>query len=162
MTASEWAAWVQAIGSIMAIGAAGWLPLWHRDKLEERRQKSLLTTLCALSAAAESMTRHIESVIRDEASRRGESMLGDKSQYKPLLQSVTGFPSHELTDGTALAQLFELRRIVERGNWLWQMIIDHGEEDPPTDWDDPVQAALALYKDSNELHMGLDSHLGSK
>lgn len=35
------ASWVQAIGSIAAIGAAAYLPLWHLERAERKRQSTL-------------------------------------------------------------------------------------------------------------------------
>ncbi|WP_122670036.1 hypothetical protein [Pseudomonas viridiflava] len=52
---SEMAAWVQAIFSVVAIGAAGWFPIAHEERKEKRQRRNVLRTLGFLSDPIEKL-----------------------------------------------------------------------------------------------------------
>lgn len=72
MTSSEWAAWVQAVGSILAVGGAAFAAIWQSKKQhetalkvqrDERRYErvELMKTLSEMSRNCEKLFAHFIS-----------------------------------------------------------------------------------------------------
>ncbi|WP_269533759.1 hypothetical protein [Chitinimonas sp. BJYL2] len=76
MSSTEWAAWIQAIGSVAAIIAAAWIAI-HQSKIQHRNalevhkteqltaQISIAKTLYVLSANSSKAMKHIASQLHD-------------------------------------------------------------------------------------------------
>jgi hypothetical protein len=143
MTSSEWAAWVQAIGSILAIAAAGLLPLWHQKVRSSTQREQWLQSLKSLALEVRDLGENIHETAKSEARRRGASMYESAEEYQPLVDALANFPAHFLTDRIHLIGLLHLRRYVARGDHLWRSIVRHGENDDE-DWSDFIEATVTL------------------
>lgn len=112
MTSSEWAAWVQAIGTIFAVFGAGWLAWWqamrqHQSALDihraEQRQARLniARTLLVLAQNCTKATKHFASQMHD---RESVFLIATRETYfdfgelKAIQSATTDIPLHSLPD----------------------------------------------------------------
>lgn len=110
LTSSEWAAWVQAVGSIAAIVGATWIAIWqsrrqHEVSLEVLRTEhrlartELARTLLALSVNCSKAIEHAVKQFpdRDAAHQIAEQEAHfDCNELRAIENAVTGIPLHSL------------------------------------------------------------------
>ncbi|MDF4024100.1 hypothetical protein P3W24_03830 [Luteibacter sp. PPL201] len=127
MTGSDAAAWVQAVGSVAAIVAAGLLPLWHERCKRKAQRQEWLSNLTALAFEVRDMAMAVAKAYRSEDSLYATRMGDDADEYAPLLEALGSFPSYALTDRLHLIALLHLRRFASHGDQLWRAAVSHGE-----------------------------------
>lgn len=98
LTSSEWASWVQAIGSVLAIIAAAWIARYQaKHQQESALQMHRTERLAAQSEAAETL-----SVL----ARNSAKAMGHVSGQLHNRQAV-----HDAAEGLALCDIGEVQRI---------------------------------------------------
>jgi hypothetical protein len=112
MGSSEWAAWVQAVGSVVAIVVATWIPV-HQERLQRAsRKKNLTHALRAYARVAERVSeRAVKSLdgyvigFRDTAAEplTASGPLGLANDFQ-----LSTFPVHELGDSYLIDCYFEI------------------------------------------------------
>ncbi|WP_153046099.1 hypothetical protein [Pseudomonas sp. MF6396] len=65
LTAAEWASWVQAVGTIVAVGVAAYLPIWHSRVASKNRQNDLAQILRVISDDALDLMWALTDVFHD-------------------------------------------------------------------------------------------------
>lgn len=106
LSSSEWASWVQAIGSIAAICAAAYFPIAHEARREKRERREVLRTLSYfadslngyLSRISEALLepdQHSRWLVSDDSRRLG--ILGQALNEIPASMMI-GFELNLLTD----------------------------------------------------------------
>lgn len=112
MTSSEWASWVQAIGSILAIGAAAGIAIWqsrqqHKSAVELRRQEfrhASLESAKTLLKLATNCAKMAEYFVQQLASRDAVHQIGSGERHlnleelRALQNWVSGIPVYQLPD----------------------------------------------------------------
>lgn len=109
------ASWVQAVGSILAILAAGWFPFAHERAREKRQRASVLKSLLHLSKSLTDLQiRLLKSLSSDEWSERWVN--GDGSRELSLIgQLISEIPASMLV-GFEMSYLADLRFCAESAN----------------------------------------------
>ena len=112
LTSEELAAWVQAIGTILAILAAAGIAIWQSNEQhklarimhkEERRhdRNEQAKTLLALCRSCTNVVKHIRKQLQD---RDAVHRIAEKNEYfdigdlQVLVSAVTTIPLHALPD----------------------------------------------------------------
>jgi hypothetical protein len=112
LTSEEWAAWVQAIGTILAILAAAGIAIWQSNEQhklarlmhkEEQRHDRIeqAKTLLALCRSCTSAVKHMRTQLAD---RDAVHRIAEKIEYfdfgdlQVLVSAVTTIPLHALPD----------------------------------------------------------------
>jgi hypothetical protein len=127
------AAWTQAIGSVLALLIAVWVPIWHSDRADKRRTATQVGTILGL---AESAFAHVEDVqIADIGRGYAEhSPTGLMRETSKLLQSI---PVQEFQDHRMVMPVLEFARALDSfaSNLLGvdAEIDQHGDTHPDTD-----------------------------
>jgi len=113
LTGSEWAAWVQAIGSILAILSAAGIAIWQSNKQhasalllqrEERRYAriELTKSLLQLARNSERLLAHIAGQLNNDRARVHEAAEGERHlDLEELIRvehAVSGIPLHSLPE----------------------------------------------------------------
>lgn len=108
MTSSEWASWVQAIGSIAAICAAAYFPIAHEVRREKRARRELLLTL---SYFAESLNVYFIRISKAvlETDHHSRWLVSDDSRRLGILgQALNEIPASMMV-GIELNLLADLK-----------------------------------------------------
>lgn len=121
-------AWVQAVGSIVAIVSAGLFPLWHERTKTRIQRRDSLAKLTALAYEVAGMADAVADAYRSRNQLAGVSLLADRDEYEPLVEALSAFPIYILTDRHHLSSVIHMRRYVSEGNRLWKAAVEHGEE----------------------------------
>jgi len=110
LTSAEWAAWVQAVGSVAAIAAAAWIAM-HQVKLQhksalELHQTELRTdrvdagrTLSVLATNSSRAMRHVSGQLRDRESvyKAAEGLIHcDIGELSRIDTYLGGIPLHSI------------------------------------------------------------------
>ena len=110
LTSAEWAAWVQAVGSVAAVAAAIWIASaqssrQHKTSMQVLREEhrlariELARTLLALSMNCQKLVKHITGQMPDRSTihriATGEAHL-DLRELRILESAVDGIPLHSL------------------------------------------------------------------
>jgi hypothetical protein len=110
LTSSEWAAWVQAIGSIAAIIGAAWIAIWqsrkqHKSSLELLRTEHKLVRIevaQALSFLSSNAQRLLNSYTKELSDREFLHKVAERKIYYDLNElkivegAVHSMPLHEI------------------------------------------------------------------
>ncbi len=119
LTSEELAAWVQAIGTILAILAAAGIAIWQSNEQhklarimhkEERRHDRIeqAKTLLALCRSCTSAVKHMRKQLHD---REAVHKIAEKKEYfdfgdlQVLVSAVTAIPLHALPDALVMHAL---------------------------------------------------------
>lgn len=93
LTPSEWAAWAQAVGSVVAILVSVWIPMWHQ-KRDLRRQVSNYVRMVGLAKSiAVSNARQTSEWIGNLADPQWVN-----GEWDLLIASLKGVEYHQLPD----------------------------------------------------------------
>ncbi|MEP6883955.1 MAG: hypothetical protein ABJC66_04310 [Gammaproteobacteria bacterium] len=107
LKSSEWAAWVQAIGSIVAVGAA-WKAISHQIALA---RKARLNGILAIAEAAFTHAHRIDEIFSsgDTLSRSG-TLYSEYDETIPngIVRALNGVPIHEVGSRDAVIALLSL------------------------------------------------------
>lgn len=112
LVSSEWAAWVQAVGSVLAICVAAWLVIWQSRrqhinalKLHKEEQRyarvELAKTLSVLGQNCAKALRHFTDRLPDREavhSAAGGEVHFDFGELRTIENAVVGIPLHSLPD----------------------------------------------------------------
>ncbi|MBJ2345533.1 MULTISPECIES: hypothetical protein [Pseudomonas] len=136
LSASEWASWVQAAGSIAAIVAAAFIPIWHGRVSSRAREKQLAGTMRVLALAAqEKLWVLSNSFLKvDQELKEMQQYLNSQRQkeWGGLLSSVAQIPIAELP-ATRVMDLGILRDAVLFGEHVTSILprwIEEGTSHP--------------------------------
>src|SRR5690349_4955482 len=107
LTPNEWAAWVQAVGTIVALAAAAWLPLWHR-KLDLARQLNIYVEMISVT----------HSYAESDASQAGQwidnvAFDWGNAHWDALISALAGVEYHHLPDFRLFVPLQDALRDAE-------------------------------------------------
>lgn len=113
--AAEWASWVQAIGSIFAVGAAAWVAIYQNrtadrqaglDRLLNRVEK--LNAVHAIAVAGLKLLRDMEDAYLERRAVR--YFIGDFSEaaFSHAHSAIKAIPLHELGSYNMVAGLMDL------------------------------------------------------
>lgn len=122
---AEMASWVQAIGSIVAIVVAAYLPIWHAKVALKRRQESLAETLRVISEdAVESLCLLANIFYSPE--HEGSQMASYQNfhrgrEWDSLVDQLGQIPVAELSP-TAARDLSYLKDAVDFGSYVASLI----------------------------------------
>ncbi|WP_331693901.1 hypothetical protein [Pandoraea sputorum] len=111
LTASDWAAWVQAVGSICAIGIAIYVP-WRQRRIEDesRRREPLITLRLLFDLVWEDLA--VASVAaKGTHTRMFVRGIGEWAAFKDKVGAVREFSWERLLDPMAIRALLSLQRI---------------------------------------------------
>ncbi|MFJ2379871.1 hypothetical protein [Pseudomonas protegens] len=121
LTTSEWASWVQAVGSILAIIGAALLPVWHSRVAENKREQQLVGILKVLTESAlEKLIRLSAVFVRfDKEAERMKQYTASQlpHEWASLLSAIEQLPITELSP-TRAGFVGSLRDAVSFGNHL--------------------------------------------
>lgn len=112
MNSSEWASWVQAVGSIAAICAAAYFPIAHEVRREKRERREVLRTL---SYFAESLNGYIGRISKAllETDLHSRWLVSDDSRRLGILgQALNEIPA-SMVVGIELSLLTDLKYAYE-------------------------------------------------
>lgn len=115
------AAWVQALGSIAAIGASAWIVqrqhhLEKKLQREAEREKLLerIDVVLAFSALAHTLIEEYKNTCAPHCSALVfESELFNKARFNIFRESLAAFPVHEIGDATLIAIFIEIKVIYQ-------------------------------------------------
>ena len=102
LTSNEWAAWVQAIGSIAAIFVAIWIGKNQTKSVIQQSKDAKFASaeaLCELSKAAFNLQKHFEKNLscRDAVHEAGETgLVFDMAMLEGLEKSLSAIQFHQL------------------------------------------------------------------
>lgn len=111
----EWASWVQAIGSILAVGAAAWVAVFQKyntdrqsklDKLESKMER--LSAVEAIAASAHSMLVTMQWAFDDDDVDAYFDTQYSEDAFTYALESIKAVPLHELGSYGMVAGLVNL------------------------------------------------------
>ena len=122
------AAWVQAVGSVAAIIAAGLFPLWHETQKTRTQRTENLSRLTALAFEVNGMAQAVADAYRSASSLAGISIFGNREECTPLVESISAFPMYALTDRHHLMAVVHLKSFAAEANRLWKAAVEHGDE----------------------------------
>lgn len=116
---SEWASWVQAIGSIGAILAAAFIATWQIDATRksaqaERRRKAAVMVE-AVTALVRSHLQELESISalvdrhKHYETRRRMERLDPTEVFATIERAAQGIPLHDLPDAEMIRLLVDLQ-----------------------------------------------------
>jgi hypothetical protein len=123
ITAADWAAWAQAIGSILAVGTAAWIAVYQQDKnkqlQDEQRERKHFAARAMLPAALSELHRHIDTCLdllhtyRDEIDETGGRNTFESPQLSDSITKEIKDCIEFSDDGprTRLAELLEYLQI---------------------------------------------------
>jgi len=93
LSSSEWAAWVQAVGSVLAILAAAWFPIWHRRRELSRQLNNYVQMLSVAQAQALAdaslLWQHVDNVA---------DFSWSNTRWDPIIKALEGIEYHLLPD----------------------------------------------------------------
>ncbi|VVE68912.1 hypothetical protein PAN31117_03146 [Pandoraea anapnoica] len=111
LSASDWAAWVQAIGSICAIGIAIYVP-WRQRRIEgEARRREPLITLRLLFDLVREDLAALSIAATGTHNRMFVRGIGEWAAFKDKVGAVRAFSWERLLDPMAIRALLSLQRI---------------------------------------------------
>jgi hypothetical protein len=112
----DWAAWVQAIGSVAAIGAAIWISSRQsrETKAREEAHCAELRRLAATYAedASAALKRAVESLDLEDMDEAREVQLAAQDRVQDVANAVQGITPAILPEERTLVALTELRRLL--------------------------------------------------
>jgi hypothetical protein len=153
MGSSDWAAWVQAVGSVLAIVGAAFMPIWHEEIKERRQRQKWLSALAAMAYEVHDLAKGNYETVRHEGNRMYAATEGVSTEYEPLLLALADFPSHVLTDRLHLSALLHLRRFAAQGSAAWKFICMNGGAD--MFWTEQREDAKALMDETRAFADGV-------
>ncbi|WP_146177567.1 hypothetical protein [Glaciimonas sp. PCH181] len=108
MSSQDWAAWVQAVGSIAAIGAAIWISRHQQNIVRQRDEDNAVLTLHLLNHEAMQFAINLNDQIE---SAPGSPVIFDVAAFNEMRSSLGKIPLRCL-DPTLLTCLFRLKDIL--------------------------------------------------
>ncbi len=106
------ASWVQAIGSIAAIGAAGYFPLHHARVLAIKAEQRRLAQIRFIGDFLAQLTGELIECVNDPARARGFAMFGDMHSWEELKGLGATIPIFELDTHSAIRHSIALRKAI--------------------------------------------------
>lgn len=88
LTSAEWAAWVQAVGSVVAIGAAAWIAI-HQAKLQHNSALTLHKTEKRSEELDITKTIHVLAVNASKAMKHIAGQLNDRDSIHKAAEGLT-------------------------------------------------------------------------
>ncbi|ODP31551.1 hypothetical protein [Pandoraea sp. ISTKB] len=105
LTASDWASWVQAVGSILAIIAAGWGIRYQLDQANEGRRRAIIAIAAAAMARVEEAGERVQSSDPEiELASWYHCSIFDR-----LIGAFDSAPVHELRSGEGITAFLSMR-----------------------------------------------------
>lgn len=121
------ASWLQALFSVLAIGAAGALPIWHERVKESRQIENTITSLMYLASELISIHRRLLRALESEDDY-ADWAFGDKTHDLELICSLASEIPASAVVGKRMAYLFEIRKSCEHAQDLAFTISEPGFE----------------------------------
>ena len=108
----ETAAWVQAIGSLVAIGIAIWAPVWHERQRTRAARKRLTGAALALFEEANRLMGRLEHAERTDGWTAYMLEEIDIELWTGLEEALAAVPVHELAGRAEVWNVIVVRRVV--------------------------------------------------
>lgn len=93
LSSSEWAAWVQAVGSVLAILAAAWFPIWHRRRELSRQLNNYVQMLSVAQSQADGDASLLSQYVDNVA-----DFSWSNTRWDPIIKALEGVEYHLLPD----------------------------------------------------------------
>jgi hypothetical protein len=109
MPRSDWASWIQAIGSIIAIGTAGWIAVWQAQKQREvdaeQTRLTMLEKFYAISALLTRADACIEIFVRVVNAHDQDSWAPVRYEVELIRAKLNDLPVFELPSWKLVREL---------------------------------------------------------
>jgi hypothetical protein len=144
----QWAAWIQAIGSIIAIVASAVLVWWQHHLEAGRESKKEAQKRYDFISAVTAVVHDIAGLIESAAQAANnpeerENYFSDDSDRRKLsdcLHALNAIPAHELPGYELASRLIALRHITQDALSSWASFVEimNGAEHPENEYGWPI------------------------
>jgi hypothetical protein len=168
MSRSDWAAWVQALGAVVAVAAAifvSWLQLRTARRLEHERteeaRRARFFAIDALAAQARAVTDALQKNLN--GGRAGQVALGDLQLLLDCKANVLGLPTFDIPDPRLVLVLQGLAWSLQRLHDAWVRRLQTIDVVSNGDLTTGVNEVLSHVSKIAEIcRRGFDTHAGKR
>jgi len=150
-SSSDLASWVQAIGSIAAIAAAGYFPMHHARVQEANRQRRLLSTISQIARMAETELKAFRYYMSTPNEAAGYRFNGAFSRWAALSIQVRSLSTYELDSAAARDHLLALGNSIDTVEGLLREMPSEGDAIKNNPWYRETSLELDLHLTIIEL-----------